>query len=389
MQEGKRLKPPLDQQLLAWAHKEKRTLKHKNTITAIENLARSNSASAVNPEDFDLDPLLLGTPGGTVDLRTGKLRPAAREDLITKLTAYSPAEAGTVPERWLNFLNRIFAGDQELIDFMQLAAAYALTGLTTEHKFLFLYGRGRNGKSVFLNTLSKIWGKYSWHAPADLFLASQSQQHPTGLAGLRSARLVVGSEIPKGKTWDEAKLKDLTGGDRLSARYMHGNFFTFDPQLTLMIAGNDKPKLAGVDTAIRSRMVLVPFNVRIPDIEIDPSLQEKLMSEAPAILRWAIEGVLQWQLHGLNVPASVRAASEEYLNEEDLLKNFLDEKTSNGPKFRVGATEIYECFEAWCRVEGVPILSRKDFIREMASHSHVHCRSSSFNVYRGLGLRQP
>ncbi|WP_245243376.1 phage/plasmid primase, P4 family, partial [Pararhodobacter sp. SW119] len=154
------------------------------------------------------------------------------------------------------------------------------------------------------------------------------QQHPTELAGLQGARLVIGSEVPRNATWNEARLKDLTGGDSVRARFMRGDFFTFDPQFTLMIAGNDKPALSGVDPAIRARMVLVPFTVEIPEKERDPHLVEKLITEeAPSILRWAIEGALLWQKDGLAVPGRIRAASEAYLDEEDLLKNFLQEET--------------------------------------------------------------
>ena len=183
--------------LLSWAKAEARILRHKNTVASVESLARSNPGSKARAKDFDADRLLLGTPGGTVDLRTGLLRPAARADKITRLTSTAPM-AGR-PVRWLAFLSEIFNGDTDLIDFMQRAAGYGLTGETREHKLLFLYGTGRNGKSVFLNTLANIWGDYSRRAPASTFLNSQGEKHPTDLAGLNGARLVVGSELPKGQ----------------------------------------------------------------------------------------------------------------------------------------------------------------------------------------------
>lgn len=148
-----------------WAKEQSRNLRNKITVASVEALARSNPASVASAGDFDGNPLLLGTPGGTVDLRTGELRPARRDDMITKLTACAPSNPGTRPERWLDFLHEIFDGDIELVEFMQRAAGYALTGLTTEHRLLFLYGTGRNGKSVFLNTLSYIWADYARRLP--------------------------------------------------------------------------------------------------------------------------------------------------------------------------------------------------------------------------------
>ncbi|WP_165798821.1 phage/plasmid primase, P4 family [Shimia abyssi] len=210
---------------------------------------------------------------------------------------------------------------------MNLVECYALTGMTSEHKMLFLYGTGRNGKSVFLNTLFDLFGDYARRAPASIFLNSRFEQHSTGIAGLQGARLVVGSELPKGKSWDEATIKDLTGGDKLTARLMKQDYLDFDPQLTLFIAGNNMPSFAGIDEAIRARVVLVPFTVTIPPEKRDKTLPDKLRSEAPAILRWAIDGALQWHQRGLDVPDSITAASNAYFHDEDILGQFLEDET--------------------------------------------------------------
>lgn len=224
--------------LLDWSKKQGEILRGIGKIDAVKRTATTNIPSMAHPDDFDTDLMLVGTPGGTIDLRTGDLRPADQRDMITKLAAVAPADRDSKPERWLSFLDEIFAGDQRLIDFMQRAAGYALTGRTDEHKLLFLYGTGRNGKSVFLNTLFWLWGDYARKAAAETFLNSQVERHSTDVAGLKGARLVMGSELPRGKTWDESVIKDLTGGDKMSARFMRQDFFDFVPQLTLMIAGN-------------------------------------------------------------------------------------------------------------------------------------------------------
>jgi putative DNA primase/helicase len=386
-QEAAGLEPRKAAELQSWARREARKLRDKDTISAIELLARSNLASAASPDWFDHGPMLLGTPKGTVDLRTGLLREARREDMISKLTACGPAEPGTEPTLLLKVLRRIFRENEEVIRFLQRLLGYALTGLTVEHKLVFFYGTGRNGKGVIMNTASHIWGDYARNASTDLFLTSNFSQHPTGLAGLHGARLVLGSEIPKGVNWNEARLKDLTGGDRLTARYMRGDYFDFHPQFTLIIAGNEKPSLAGVDPAIRARMVLVPFDVQIPPEEQDPNLKDKLLAEAPAILRWAIDGAVEWHQRGLDVPGSILDASDAYLDDEDLWKGFIADEVIIDPGAVTEAAALHERFEKWCKREGAQLVSRIRFNKEMRARGWVINRVSGGRVFPGLRLR--
>ncbi|MCA1775208.1 MAG: phage/plasmid primase, P4 family [Loktanella sp.] len=375
------------EKLRRWARDQARTLRSKNSVAAVESLARSNAASVANADAFDGNRLLLGTPGGTVDLCTGELRQAEREDMITKMTACAPAAPGSRPERWLAFLHEIFDGDADLIAFMQRAAGYALTGLTTEHKLLFLYGTGRNGKSVFLNTLTHIWHDYARRAASETFLNTQGDKHATGLAGLQGARLVAGSELPVGKTWDESVIKDLTGGDRMTARYMRGDFFDFDPQLTLMIAGNNQPSFRGVDEAIRARVVLVPFTVTIPPERRDKSLGDALKAEGPEILRWAIEGALQWQERGLDVPEKVQTASTEYMNDEDTLGQFLADETTADPSGFVTTTDLHDRFKFWCDRQGLHSWTQHSLRKEMKSRKYQDARKTHGRGFTGLKFR--
>lgn len=370
-----------------WAKKEARTLKHKNTVANVESLARSNPASIARLDAFDGDLMLLGTPGGIVDLRTGTMRQARREDMVTKLTACAPAAPGTRPEKWLNILHEIFDHDADLVAFMQRVAGYALTGLTTEHKLLFLYGTGRNGKSVFLNTLTHIWGDYARRAAAETFLNSNGDKHATGIAGLQGARLVAASELPKGKTWDESVIKDLTGGDRMTARYMRQDFFDFDPQLTLMIAGNNQPSFRGVDEAIRARVVLVPFLVTIPPDRRDKHLADKLKAEGPAILRWAIEGAVEWQRRGLEVPAKVAVASEEYMDDEDTLGQFLADETVNDPAAFIITSDLHTRFIHWCDRQGLQHWTQNTLRKELKSRGFLDMRRNHGRGFLGLRCR--
>lgn len=373
--------------LRAWAKDQSRWLRNKITVASVESLARSNPASVARSDAFDENRLLLGTPGGTIDLRTGDLRQAARGDMITKLTACAPTAPGSRPEKWLTFLHEIFDGDADLVAFLQRAAGYALTGLTTEHKLLFLYGTGRNGKSVFLNTLTHIWGDYARRAAAETFLNSAVEKHSTGLAGLQGARLVAGSELPVGKTWDESVIKDLTGGDRMTARFMRGDFFDFDPQMTLMIAGNNQPSFRGVDEAIRARVVLVPFLVTIPPERRDKSLSDKLKAEGPQILRWAIEGALQWLDRGLNVPAKVAAASTEYMDDEDTLGQFLIDETATDPAGFVTTTDLHDRFKFWCDRQGLHPWTLHTLRKELKSRGFQDHRRPHGRGFIGLKTR--
>jgi P4 family phage/plasmid primase-like protien len=379
------LDPDAAERLLRRAEKQADSLRHKSTVAAVVDLARSNPASAALAEDFDRDRLLLGTPGGTVDLRTGTLRPARREDGITKTTAVAPKH-GT-PKKWIQFLREIFDGNEEIIAFMKRAAGYALTGETREHKLLFLYGNGRNGKSVFLNTLVNIWADYARRAHASTFLNSTGEKHPTDIAGLRGARLVVASELPRGRTWDESILKDLTGGDRMTARFMRGDFFDFTPEMTIMLAANTQPSFRGIDEAIRARVVLVPFLVTIPPERRDPHLADKLMQEAGEILSWAIEGALEWQRRGLDVPATVSAASTAYLNDEDLVGQFIaDETIQDGASF-VTTTALHQRFTQWCETQGLNAWTLRSLQKELAGRGLQAVHRSYGRGFLGLRLK--
>lgn len=369
-----------------WARDQVRTLGSNSTVAAVCGLARANILSATTHEAFDADHLLVGTPGGTIDLRTGSLRQARREDLISRQLSCTPAGPGTSPPLWTQFLAEVFDGDKDVIAFMQRAAGYALTGSVAEHKLLFLHGTGRNGKSVFLNTLLDIWGDYGRRVAATTFLNSQTERHPTDIAGLHGARLAIASELPRGKTWDEAVIKDLTGGDRMTARFMRQDFFDFDPQMTLMIAGNTQPSFRGVDEAIRSRVVLVPFSVTIAPVKRDRSLPEKLKREAPAILRWCIDGALAWQERGLDVPSSIAAASSAYFDEEDTVGQFLQDEMRSEPHGFVASEDLIARFNLWAERQGLGAWAQRTLIKELRQRGFPDARNKHRRGLGGLAL---
>lgn len=222
---------------------------------------------------------------------------------------------------------------------------------------------------------------------ATTFLNSQTERHPTDIAGLHGARLAVASELPRGKTWDEATIKDLTGGDRMTARFMRQDFFDFDPQLTLMIAGNTQPSFRGVDEAIRSRVVLVPFSVTIPPERRDRSLPDRLRAEAPAILRWCIDGALSWQERGLDVPPAIAAASAAYFDEEDTLGQFLQDETHADPHAFVAAQDLIIAFNFWCDRQGLGHWTQRTLVKELRQRGFQDAKSNGRRGLRGLSLR--
>jgi putative DNA primase/helicase len=318
-----------------------------STVAAVERLAKSDRRLAATVDQWDRDPDALNTPAGIVDLRTGAVRPHAFGDYLTKITAVAPAPPGTDCPLWRAFLARIMAGDGELIRFLQRVAGYTLTGLTVEHGLFFCYGAGANGKGTYLNTLTGVFASYAAVAAMETFTATNSERHPTDLAMLRGARLVTAQETEEGRRWAEAKIKALTGGDPITARFMR-QFFTYIPQFKLLIAGNHKPGLQGVDEAIRRRLNLIPFAVTIPPAERDPLLPEKLKAEWPAILRWAIDGCLEWRRRGLDQPQAVRAATEEYLADEDAFGKWLDECCRRSEFAHETTADLFASWRQYC-----------------------------------------
>lgn len=352
----------------------------------VEAFSRTDPTFAVTIETWDRDPFLLGTPGGTVDLRTGILRPADPKDGITKLAGCAPAHAPDCP-RWRRFLDEATGGDAEAIRFMQQWCGYSLTGDTREHALIFVYGPGGNGKSVFLNVLTAIMGEYATTAAMDTFTASHNDKHPTDLAMLRGARLVTASETEEGRAWAESRIKQMTGGDTITARFMRQDFFSFRPNFKLTIVGNHKPALRNVDEAARRRFNIVPFT-RKP-ASPDPELEAKLREEWPGILRWMIEGCLDWQKNGLVRPASVTEATQTYFSDQDLLGQWIEEMC----RIEQGRTDIWDrcadLFESWseyARDAGEEPGTMKSFSEAMQRKGFAPYRTTRARGFRGIQL---
>jgi putative DNA primase/helicase len=355
-----------------------RSLAGAGTVAAVERLARSDRRLAATANQWDQDLWALNTPGGLVDLRTGKIRPHRPDDFATKLTGTAPDESCLI-EKWLKFLQRVCGEDAELISFLRRVAGYALTGVTSEHALFFLYGTGANGKSTFLNALTAALGDYHKTSPIETFTASATDRHPTDLAGLRGARLVTSVETEEGRRWAESKIKSLTGGDRIAARFMRQDFFEFTPTFKLLVAGNHKPGLRSVDEAIRRRFHLVPFTVTIPVEERDETLGDQLKDELPGILAWAIGGCLEWQECGLVAPAVVRNATAAYLEAEDALAAWIEDVGEQDANAWENSNALYRSWKSWCDRTGEHSGSLKKFSQRLED------RGAAIGMRKGRG----
>ena len=341
-----------------------KVLASAKTVAAVERLAKSDRRLAATVDQWDADPWELNTPLGMLDLRTGKLRAHRSDDYVTKMTGVA-ADASCETPLWHKFLDRITGGDTELAAFLQRLTGYALTGLTREHAMFFLYGTGANGKTTFLNTIIRCANDYHRTAPIETFTAAMGERHPTDLAGLRGARLVTAVETEEGRRWAESRIKALTGGDRIAARFMRQDFFEFTPNFKLLIAGNHKPGLRTVDEAIRRRFNLIPFTITIPLAERDESLAEKLKPELAGILAWMVQGCLEWQKHGLAPPQAVTSATQAYLEAEDAVAAWLDECCVRDPKAWERTAALFASWSTWAEKAGEYVGSQRRFVERL------------------------
>lgn len=333
-------------------------------VTAIGSLVKSDRAIAVSMEHLDRNPWALNTPAGIVDLRTGALSSADPDQLMSKITSVPPDSATGCPE-WDRFLLEATSGDEELVAFLKRLSGYALTGVVSEQQLTFIYGDGGNGKSVFLNVISGIMGDYARTADMNTFTASYSDKHTTDLAMLVGARLVTASETTAGKRWDEQRVKSATGGERITARFMRQDNFTFEPQFKLIFVGNYKPEIRDVGDAMRRRIQIVPFTVK-PKV-VDKELSAKLKAEWPAILSWMIEGCLEWQEKGLAPPARVVSSTDEYFSEEDAFGRWMKECLSVDAESNETSEALFLSWREWANANGEHVGSQKRMSSALAA----------------------
>ena len=367
-------------------------LKSENhhSISDLLRLASTNKSIAVTSADLDKDRYYLNVRNGTYDLRAGKLMSHDPEHLITKLAnvLYDPEAKAPF---WDSFLNKVFNANVEVMRYLQRCVGYSLTGDVSEQKLFFCYGTGKNGKTVFFETMRLLFGDYWQKAPAQMLMVKHNESIPNDVARLAGIRFVVCSEIQEGRRLDEARVKDISGGDRVVARFLYGELFEFSPVHKIWVGGNFKPIISGTDEGIWRRIALVPFTTTISETERLPMafILAKMKQELSGILNWAIGGVKEWSRDGLNPPADVDQATEDYRAEMDVVGNYLKERCSFESSMRCRARDLFNDYQSWCTEAGEHPLKRRTFdarIKAVGFRSQIG--SGNYLEWHGIGLSQ-
>lgn len=356
--------------------------------TAMLTQAATDNRISVSLADLDAHPWELNTPEGIVDLRTGALSPADPAKLHTRMTSCAP-DPGADPARWQTFLADTFGDDTPLIGFLQRMVGYSAVGTVGAHVLPFCQGSGGNGKGVFLEALAKVLGDYATSAPSGFLMAQAHAKHETEIARLAGARMVLCSEVNEDDHFDEAKVKQLTGGDTLTARFMQQDHFTFTPTHHLWLMGNHRPSVRSGGRSFWRRLRLVEFKREVPAEKVVDDLQGILAREhGPALLAWIVAGAAEYHRNGLREPASVLAATEDYAHDQDTVTRFLEERCllGGGEHVQIKVTVVRDAYEQWCRDAGEVPVSAKAFSIAVGRHGVGGRRTTTARLYVGLSL---
>lgn len=358
------------------------------TVSAVEKLVRCDSRTAMTVDMWDAEDMVINTPSGVVDLENGKTLPGDPLRYCTKVTSCGPSS--TRPELWLRCLQTWTNNDEGLQQYLQRICGYSLSGSTEEHKFWFVYGSAATGKSVFLRTISGILNTYAKSAPPEVVAQPKiGDKHPTGMASLVGARLALASELESGARWSETQIKVLAGEDTIPTRFMRGDFFEFKAKCKLFVSGNHKPLLSAFDQGIARRLNLVPFESIIPPEKRDTKLFEKLRREWPGIMGWMIQGCLLWQKDGLQSPACVTAATTGYLEDQDVLGSWLQERCVMGPNYRAKSGSLYGDWKNWSEANNQFTGSQRHFLNSLQERPGILSKHTNTGNYMlGIGLEQ-
>ncbi|MER5615913.1 phage/plasmid primase, P4 family [Streptomyces sp. NPDC002215] len=363
---------------------------------ALVKMAETLPELTLRPEDLDSDPYALCTPGGVVNLRTGGMVPATPDQGHTHATAVTPRVMPT--PMWNRFLTDTFGDDaagEEMKAYIQKLCGYSISGDQAAQILAFLFGEGQNGKSVLVAVLLALLGEYADSAPPNFLMASPYADHPTELADLQGRRLVVCSEINQKSEFDEAKFKLLTGGDRIKARRMYENFYSFEPTHKLWLVGNHRPVVQAGGYGFWRRMRLIEFDRIVPSERVVDNLGSRLVaSEGPGILQWLIDGAVQY-FNGndlrLDGPERVRLATQAYEESEDSVGRFLKECCVTGSRYRVLQKQLGEAYRAWCRAEDMTPVTSREFASGVRQKLHIRTgqqlpKTNGQRFFPGLGL---
>lgn len=378
---------------MQWGADRKAPVKSARMHSALVQLLKAHPSIVLDPEAWDRDPDLLGTPGGVVDLRTGALRPARPADAISKCTAVAPGPEEELPQRWIAFLYEALGGDEEMIEVLRRFFGYSLTGHVREHVCLAILGAGGAGVSTFVNCFERLTGSYTKATASETFTASSGERHPADMAALAGVRAVIAPEVERRRHWSEPRLKGFISGDTISARVMRGDPFEFRPVGKLIVTSNSLPSIGAVDRAMRRRLLLARFD----HVPVNPQrdlLERLIADEGPAILRWFVQGAADWYAHGLRIPERMRLDTDEYLDAEDSLTLWLEEFTIRSPQETATTAALFRSWKAFCEGRGEHAGTTKALAHTLRAQGFTPERNVTDPLtgqrvrgYRGLSLR--
>lgn len=358
-------------------------LKYTRNHSGKTNMIKeSEHLLSIQPQQFDKDLHLFNVQNGYLNLKTGELHEHDRKKYFTKISNVEYTDKADCP-LWNDFLLQIFNGDKQLIEYIQRAVGYSLCGSTEEQMMFILYGNGRNGKSVFLDIVTELFGDYSTNIqPQSIMVKQMSSNANPDIAKLAGTRLVTTTEPGEGMRFDEGLIKQLTGGDKISARFLYEDEFEYIPQFKLWMATNHKPIIRGTDDGIWRRMAIIPFTVQIPENKVDKKLTHKLKRELNAILHWAVEGYLMWQREGLKEPQIIKDQREDYRGEMDVVQGFINECCVMNSHSSVQASVLYQAYKSWAQENNQYLMNSTKFGREMGKRFPKFRSNGTY--YRGI-----
>lgn len=379
---------------MAAAVKEGDKLKSRRTLQDVLALAGLQKRQAIVAEDWDRHEMLLATPGGTVNLETGELLPGNPDWLLTQCTAVTPAPEGSRPETFLAALHYSMGGEKDperaasLVAYLRRFFGYCLTGLVREHVIVFGYGSGRNGKTLLVEAVANAMGSYAGRFPANALMASTYEAIPDEIAALRGKRLAVASETRAGSRWDSERMKKYTGGEKFTVRRLYERSFVMNPQFKMFMVGNHKPNLRDVDLAMKRRVQMVPFTVTVPEGKVDVDLPAKIAAESPQILRWMIDGCLEYLEGGLRPPDAVLEATRDYFDEQDIVGDFVKHcLVLDDPNARETADAVWMRWQDWTRLDGRPERSKDWLSKKLVGLGIQRIRTAHARFFVGVQLK--
>lgn len=374
--------------LLKWATRTSSSKGKESMIKECQHL----EGIPVSPDDFDVYPDYLNCQNGIVNLRNGELIPHDSSFMMSKICFSEYDPSGKQPRMWLKFLNDVTGGDKEIQEYIQKCVGYSLSGSTREQCAYFLYGMGNNGKSTFLDTIADMLGGYASNAQPETIMMKKwgNEGANSDIARLKSARFVTSEEPTEGVRLNEGLLKQLTGGSKVTCRFLYGDEFEYLPEFKIWIATNHKPVVRGMDYGIWRRIKLIPFEVNIPKEKVDKMMKYRLRKEFPQILHWAVQGCIKWQKEGMNEPEKVQIAVKEYKQEMDLLAGFMEQcvEIDYDSGERIMASDLFRAYTKWAKQNNEYEMSSKKFFKDIANKVPDKGRNARGVFYSNIKLTE-